>query len=125
MFCVPAVYAIPIQHLVIPAAPSPTSGTIFALPGFGNVRVTHNYSLPTDFIRGHQTGAENKSAGSLSCGTDTDRFNIVNTHTTTQDYTITFDFLSGQPDVSRLFLIVVGLAANTTATVSQPSEPRG
>jgi len=112
-----------IQYLMIPA--NPVSADIFALPNYGDVQVTHTYLPAADFIRFHQTGAENQSAGSFSWGTDTDRFNILNTHGpggTFQDYTLTFSFLDGQPDVSRLLLIVVGLAANTTATVSQPGS---
>ena len=109
-----------IQHLVIPA--NPVSGNTFTLPNYGAVQVTHNYSPAADFTRFHQTGAENQSAGSFSWGTDTDRFNIFNTHGGFQDYVLTFNFQNGPPDVSRLLLIVVGLAGNTTATVSAPGS---
>ena len=119
-FFTPAVHGTPIQYLVISA--NPASGGIFSLPNYGNVQVTHNYLPASDFIRLHQTGVENKSAGLYTWGADTDRFNIVNSNGsagTFLDYTLTFDFLDGQPDVSRLLLVVVGLAANTTATVSE------
>ena len=108
MLYAPAVYATQIKYLVIPTA-NPTNGGTFFLPNYGNVRVTHTYSPAADFTRFHQTGAENQSAGSFSWGADTDRFSILNTHGTSQLYTVTFEFLDLQPDVSRLLLIVEGL----------------
>jgi hypothetical protein len=107
-----------IQHLVIPSNPS--SGDVFVLPNYGNVRVTHDYATASDFTVFHQTQAENQSIGSLNWGTDTDRFNIVNRTTAFQDYSISFEFLDGAPDTSRLYLIVTGLHADSTATVSEP-----
>lgn len=101
------------------------------LPCYGRVLVTIAPNPPTDPVPlvtfFHQTAAENQSpqnAPQFSWGTDTDRFNVF-ANAGPLDYTITFTFLDGPPDTSRLILIVAGLASATTGTITTipPSAP--
>src|ERR1700732_1626832 len=87
------------------------------LPCYGNVLVTATSSTPpTTYFE--QTGAYNQSAPPFSWGTDANRFNVLApAGAAFTDYTITFTFGSPLPVASRLFLAVVGLAQNTTATL--------
>jgi hypothetical protein len=90
------------------------------LPCYGDVQVTVSpATTPVTFLE--QTDAYNKSAGTYSWGTDANRFNVVADPNAQQNvkYTITFSFLgTNAPLASQLFLVVAGLANNTTATVS-------
>ncbi len=128
IFCAPAANAIPIQYLTIPGTPA-ANGTIYNLPNYGNVKVTVSPTFSTTtvaFTVDHQIAAENKSAGPYSWGTDTDRFNVLRQNSQVLDYDVTFEFLSGPTDPSRLLLVIAGLlhsttitGPSTTATVSQ------
>lgn len=101
------------------------------VPCYGRVLVTIAPNPPTDPVPlvtfFHQTAAENQSpqnAPQFSWGADTDRFNVF-ANAGPLDYTITFTFLDGPPDASRLILVVVGLASATTGTITTnpPSAP--
>jgi hypothetical protein len=94
------------------------------VPCYGQVQVSITPIPPGAILSPvtffHQTAAENQSPQNqptYSWGTDTNRFSVLS-GSTAIDYTITFTFLDGAPDSSRLLLVVVGLAVGTTATVS-------
>jgi len=111
-----------IQYMRFPAG-SVQGGTLnlpltLQLPCYGRVQVTITPVPGVTFF--HQTAAENSSpqnAPQFSWGADTDRFNVF-ANAGTIDYTITFTFLDGPPDASKLLLVVAGLANGTTATVT-------
>lgn len=105
-----------VQYLQVPASGNFTSPSIFNLPGYGNVAVTESTEPATFF---DQTGAYNQSAGNYNWGTDTQRFNVLNTSQSNWDYKVTFSFLNGAPDLSRLLVAPIGLAYGTTATIDQ------
>ena len=101
------------------------------LPCYGRVLVTIAPTAPADPVPVatffHQVAAENQSpqnAPQFSWGADTDRFNVF-ANAGPLDYTVTFTFLDGPVDPSRLILVVVGLAAATTATITTnpPTAP--
>ncbi|HVR39302.1 MAG TPA: hypothetical protein VMU84_09415 [Thermoanaerobaculia bacterium] len=124
-----------IKHLQFPAGSVHLSTLnlplTLDLPCYGRVLVTFSPNPPTGAQGGvvffHQTSAENQSPQnnlSIVWGADTDRFSVLTGPAT--DFTLTFTFLDGPPDPSRLFLIVAGLATVTTATVSTvPATPPG
>ena len=101
------------------------SGTTYLLPGYGGqVQVTWAATQGTllPFFNPQDLPlAYNQSAGGYTWGTDTQAININNSSpaTNTVSYTVTFNFLAGPPDLSRLVLVIAGLANGTTATVSQ------
>lgn len=94
------------------------------VPCYGRVQVTITPNPPTNPIPTptffHQTAAENQSpqnAPQYSWGADTDRFNVF-ANAGAINYTVTFTFLDGPADGSRLILVVAGLAASTTGTIT-------
>lgn len=106
------------------------SGTTYTLPGYGSVRVkwaaTSSSSLPF-FNPRDLPSIWNKSAGGYTWGNDTQAIGMNNSTlgAGTLSYTVTFDFLAGPPDVSKLVLVIAALADGTTATVSQPVSLAG
>ena len=48
--------------------------------------------------------------------------NVLNTTHGFWDYSVTFNFANGAPDLSRLLLVPIGLASGTTATVSEQGQ---
>lgn len=125
-----------LQYLQFPAGtpshPTPlTMPMTLNLPCYGNVlvSVSPNPPVPTaplGVTRFHQTAAENRSPQnnpSISWGADTDRFNVL-AGGSSVDYTITFTFLNGPADSSRLYLIVAGLANYAPPTIPcTPTSP--
>jgi len=107
---------VPLQYLQMPSSGNFASPTTFNLPGYGNVQVTES-TEPATFW--DQTGAYNQSAGNYSWGTDTQRLNVYNISQSNWQYTVTFSFLNGAPDLSRLIVVPVGLAVGTTAKIDQ------
>lgn len=105
-----------VQYMQVPASGNFSSPSTFSLPGYGNVAVTEGTEPATFF---DQTGAYNQSAGNYNWGTDTQRLNVLNTGQANWDYKVTFSFLNGAPDLSRLLVVPVGLAYGTTATIDQ------
>lgn len=105
-----------VQYLEVPASGNFVSPSTFTLPGYGNVAVTESTEPATFF---DQTNAYNQSAGNFHWGTDTQRLNVLNTGQSNWDYKVTFSFLNGAPDLSRLLVLPVGLAYGTTATIDQ------
>lgn len=75
-------------------------------------------TAPATFI--DQTGAYNHCTdnGLFCWGTDTQRFNVFNPGPGNLDYTVTYNF-GPAPDLSKLFVVVVGLACDTTATINE------
>lgn len=115
-------HAEPIQYMAIPA--NPGFGFTTTLPGYGSVSVSQSpNAIPFTFF--HQPQAENGSIPGYSWGTDTDRLNMLNAGSSNALYTVTFNFLSGAPDPTKLLLLVAGLASTSTATVSQPGTLAG
>ncbi len=108
--------SVSLEYMQMPGSGSFNSPTTFNLPGYGNVQVTENTEPATFF---DQTGAYNQSAGNYSWGTDTQRLNVYNTSQGRWGYTVTFSFLNGAPDLSKLVVVPVGLADGTTATIDQ------
>lgn len=101
------------------------------VPCYGRVQVTIAPNPPTNPIPTptffHQAAAANQSpqnAPQYSWGADTDRFNVLASGGQLH-YTVTFTFLDGPADASRLVLVVVGLASTTTATITTvpPTSP--
>lgn len=105
-----------LKYMQMPPSGNFTSGTVFNLPGYGNVMVTES-TEPATFL--DQTGAFNQSAGNYHWGTDTQRLNVYNTSGSNIDYAVTFTFENGAPDLSRLIVDPVGLAYGTTATINE------
>ena len=105
-----------LKYMQMPGSGNFSSGSVFNLPGYGNVQVTES-TEPATFW--DQTGAYNQGAGSYYWGTDTQRLNVYNTSLGNWDYTVTFNFQNGPPDLSRLILVPVGLSVGTTATVNE------
>jgi hypothetical protein len=110
-----------LKYLVIPASTSVISSpTTYTLPGYGQVRVSWTASSPPLlFNRQDESTAYNQSAGGYTWTTDTQDVGIFNPTGATVSYAVTFSFQQGQPDLSKLVLVVIGLASGTTATVSQ------
>jgi len=108
--------AIPLQYMQMPGSGNFSSPTTFYLPGYGNVQVTEGTAPATYW---DQTGAYNQGAGIYTWGTDTQRLNVLNTQPTNINYTVTFSFLNGAPDLSKLIVVPVGLARGTTAQIDQ------
>ncbi|MBL8218691.1 MAG: PEP-CTERM sorting domain-containing protein [Bryobacterales bacterium] len=118
----PALHAMPIRYMDIP--PTPGFGFTTTLPGYGSVSVSQSpNAIPFTFF--HQPQAENGSIPGYSWGTDTDRLNMLNSGAGYASYTVTFTFLNGAPDPTKLLLLVAGLASTSTATVSQPGALAG
>jgi PEP-CTERM motif len=105
-----------LQYMQMPGSGTFNSPTTFTLPGYGNVQVTEGTEPATYW---DQTGAYNQSAGNYNWGTDTQRLNVYNTSQGKWDYTVTFSFLNGAPDLSKLVVVPVGLASGTTARIDQ------
>ncbi|MFN7937438.1 MAG: PEP-CTERM sorting domain-containing protein [Bryobacteraceae bacterium] len=117
----PALRAETIQYMAIPQ--NPGFGFTTTLPGYGTVSVSQGpNTIPFTFF--HQPQAENGSIPGYTWGTDTDRLNLLNAGAQAT-YNVTFNFLDGAPDPSKLFLLVAGLASTTTATVFQPGTLAG
>jgi hypothetical protein len=95
-----------------------TSGSIFNLPGYGNVMITESTEPATFF---DQTNAYNKGTdnGLYYWGTDTQRLNVLNNSGGNWNYAVTFTFQNGAPDLSRRIVDPVGLAYGATATINQ------
>jgi PEP-CTERM motif-containing protein len=110
-----------VQYMQMPGTGNFTSGTVFNLPGYGNVMVTESTEPATFF---DQTGAYNKGTGNglYNWGTDTQRLNVYNTSPGNWDYTVTFTFESGAPDLNKLIVDPIGLALGTTATINEPGS---
>jgi uncharacterized repeat protein (TIGR03803 family) len=128
-----------LQFLELPATNVvPVSGTIMTLPGYGLVQVTWTCSAndyivlygagngagttQPQFTYGDPYGNPYSTGGyGWIAGPDLDIFKS----SSAPDYTVTFTFLGGPPDISRLFLDVAGLYDTSTATVSQPGYLAG
>jgi hypothetical protein len=108
--------ALPLQYMQMPGSGNFNSPTTFYLPDYGNVQVTESTAPATYF---DQTGAYNQGAGNYTWGTDTQRLNVLNTQQNNINYKVTFSFLNGAPDLSKLVVVPVGLAHGTTATIDQ------
>ena len=105
-----------LQYMQMPGSGNFSSPTTFNLPGYGNVQVTEA-TEPATFW--DQIGAYNQSAGIYTWGTDTQRLNVLNTSQGNWNYKVTFSFLNGAPDLSKLIVVPVGLARGTTARIDQ------
>ena len=121
------VASITIKYMEFPAATPGDTLTLpitLNLPSYGQVRVSiapvsPSVTLPPATFF-HQDAAENQSPQNqptYSWGTDTNRFNVLSGNADIH-YAVTFTFLDGPPDASRLIFVVVGLAKFTSATVS-------
>jgi len=112
-----------LSYLQVPSSGSPSLPQVYNLPGYGNVQVSVTNNIPVTYF--DQINGYNQSAGGYTWGTDTQRFNILNTTGAPEQYRFDFTFLSGAPNPSDLELVVVGLAVGTTATVSQAGTLMG
>lgn len=112
-----------LRYLQMPGSGQFTSGQTFTLPGYGQVQVTETPTVTTTFF--DQTGAYNKGAGGYHWGTDTQRLNMFNGSGSHWDYTLTFNFENGAPDLNRLIVDPIGLAFGTTAAINQPGTLLG
>ena len=120
IFCQPGLRAAQlIQYLQVPASGAASLPQTYNLPNYGNVQVSITGTSATYF---DQINGYNQSAGPYSWGTDTQRFGILNSSSAPLNYSMNFNFLSGAPNPADLVVAVVGLAAGTTATISQPGS---
>lgn len=120
VFCGPRLQAAQLlNYLQIPSSGTLTSGSVFTLPNYGNVQVNVTNVTATYF---DQINGYNQAAGPYFWGTDTQRFGILNSTSSSQAYTFNFTFQSGAPNPADLVLNVTGLANGTTAVVSQPGS---
>ena len=80
-----------VQYMQMPSSGNFTSGSVFNLPGYGNVMVTESTEPATFF---DQTNAYNKGTdnGLYYWGTDTQRLNVLNNSGGNWNYTVTFTF---------------------------------
>ncbi len=115
--CAPRLLATQLSYLQIPSSGSASLPQVYNLPGYGNVQVSVTNNTPVTYF--DQINAYNQSAGGYTWGTDTQRFSVLNTTGSTEQYQFDFTFLSGAPNPADLELVVVGLAVGTTALVSQ------
>ena len=113
----PRLLATQLSYLQIPSSGSASLPQVYNLPGYGNVQVSVTNNTPVTYF--DQINAYNQSAGGYTWGTDTQRFSVLNTTGSTEQYQFDFTFLSGAPNPADLELVVVGLAVGTTALVSQ------
>src|SRR5271157_2637394 len=98
----------------------------FNLPGYSDVYVDVSpdngpYGDVPELTWGHETPAQLQSTSNrlYDWGTDTDFLHFYNTSASTNKYKITFYFDAvSAPNTSDLFVVVLGLANGTTATVS-------
>jgi PEP-CTERM motif len=125
-----------IQYLVVPPSGTLSNSGVgpqtFYLPGYnGNVSVsiTNATGGPAVGTFFDQTNAYNQGAGIYTWQTDTQRFDVYNSNTSTSggaapndQYDFHFDFLNGAPNPADLLLVVCGLASGTTATANQPGS---
>src|ERR1700729_786656 len=130
---------VPVSYMQIPGPYTPaagsaiTSGTTYNLPGYGQVNATWTAPASTQFpISGQDlTLAYNQQTSggptTYSWLTDTQALNFLDNvrGQSSVSYTLRLTFLNGQPNLSRLLVAVIGLASNTTVTMSQAGTLAG
>lgn len=128
-----------LQFLEFPApSVTPASGTTMTLPGYGQVQVSWTASaneFEIDYSAGNGAATTQPQftygdpygnpypTGGYSWPADPN-LNLYETNAAS-NYTVTFTFLSGAPDRTKLYLCVAGLYDTSTATVSQPGYLAG
>jgi len=130
---------VPVSYMQIPGPYTPaagsaiTSGTTYNLPGYGQVNATWTAPVSSQFPTSGQdlTMAYNQQTSggptTYSWLTDTQALNFLDNirSQSSVGYTLRLTFLNGQPNLSRLLVAVIGLASNTTVTVSQAGTLAG